>query len=719
MRVRTRRWIGRNAKLLVVAAILIRVWDLTPLGPLGRLGGIGETLSVLSTIVLVVGALALIRWLVRRYLFAVSRRLGVAYFFLGVFPFVCLTLLVLIVAALGLASLVNFEAQHAFARILDDLGDEAARSRELIAEELPIGASSASGWIQLPGDAGSSLHRLVWVGGPDGPPVPGTEAAIEWAPVVFLGGPRDGRPPGWLLDTPFQGLCAVADSLVMIGSRPGRLNDGRAYLSLVMRPFDDSVAREVADATGARASIWLGGYDLVRRTGDEERELTVDIGRDRDVGVSVRRLSEDEQDPESDVAETVEDWSLFNSAMFVNIVDFRSGGAILDGGAVQQIPVLRLHVEGIEFLRDRFLGGENADVVRIAIILTAALLLGLMIIAVVIGVTLTASVTRAINALHRGTRRIAAGDLDHRIHVKSRDQLGALAQSFNEMTDSVTNLLEERTERQALENEMSIAADVQRTMLPKAFPSVPGLEGAAACIMAKHVGGDLYDFIPIGPGRVGILIGDVSGKGVSAALVMSNAVSAVRSFVTLDEPSSPARLLERLNAVLHRSTAPDCFVTMFYAEYDMHTGCLRYANAGHDWPIVFNSRGEVTAELEASGVMLGALPGVSLEDREIALAPGDVVVAYSDGLVDTVNPKDEPFAIERVKAALRPVIRQTPSRMVEALSGALRAFQGDAPEVDDVTMIVLKRLALPGTPEDGAREGHMQDSTPEPIGSRT
>jgi sigma-B regulation protein RsbU (phosphoserine phosphatase) len=218
--------------------------------------------------------------------------------------------------------------------------------------------------------------------------------------------------------------------------------------------------------------------------------------------------------------------------------------------------------------------------------------------------------------------------------------------------------------------------------------------------MAKEVGGDFYDFITITPQRVGFAIGDVSGKGVSAALVMSNVMSSLRSLLAAEPSRGPADLLVQLNKVLHRATAADRFVTLFYAEYDLATASLRYANAGHDWPMVVSPEGHLVLDLESSGLMLGALPEVHLTEHEIKLEPGDVVVAYSDGLVDTMNESGEPFDRERAQAVIADRIGESPSRLVEAVSARLREWQGRAEDVDDVTIVVLKRVALPGVEQE-------------------
>jgi sigma-B regulation protein RsbU (phosphoserine phosphatase) len=183
---------------------------------------------------------------------------------------------------------------------------------------------------------------------------------------------------------------------------------------------------------------------------------------------------------------------------------------------------------------------------------------------------------------------------------------------------------------------------------------------------------------------------------VSSALVMSNVVSSVRSFASLPNPPGPAELLTRLNGVLFQTTVADCFVTVFYSEMNFKTGELRYCNAGHNWPLVFGPTGELRESLDAGGYMLGISRQIQLVERVVHLSSGEVLLAYSDGLIDTVNPADEPFEIERVRATVRGQLNRSPRQITDLVGEALRSFRASAEEIDDVTMVVVKRVPLPG-----------------------
>src|SRR5215469_4211503 len=181
------------------------------------------------------------------------------------------------------------------------------------------------------------------------------------------------------------------------------------------------------------------------------------------------------------------------------------------------------------------------------------------------GVVLARTITRSVDDLYEGTLHVRRGDFSHRVRVPKRDQLGALAESFNEMTGSITELIEEQRQRQRLENEVAIAREVQQQLFPHSVPSLPGLDLSAICRPARTVSGDYYDFVPLGAGRVGIALADISGKGIFAALLMASLQAALRSTAALDGTRGSADLVARLNHHLFRNTSDDRYATLFYA----------------------------------------------------------------------------------------------------------------------------------------------------------
>src|SRR6202051_76562 len=203
--------------------------------------------------------------------------------------------------------------------------------------------------------------------------------------------------------------------------------------------------------------------------------------------------------------------------------------------------------------------------------------------ALITGISMPRTITTAIADLYQATQYVQSGDLTHRVRVDRRDQLGVLGESFNLMTGSISGLIEEQKQRQRLENEISIAREVQDQLFPKRLPSVPGVEVEAICKAARSVSGDYYDFIQLTPTHIAVAIADISGKGISAALLMASLQAALRSQLLMggSEHLGTDELVSRLNKHLVRNTADDRFATFFICVYDSETRTLRYTNAGH------------------------------------------------------------------------------------------------------------------------------------------
>ncbi|HTB93237.1 MAG TPA: SpoIIE family protein phosphatase, partial [Candidatus Sulfotelmatobacter sp.] len=203
--------------------------------------------------------------------------------------------------------------------------------------------------------------------------------------------------------------------------------------------------------------------------------------------------------------------------------------------------------------------------------------------ALIIGVVLAKAITKTVSGLYRATQFVLEGNFSHRVTVERKDQLGVLGESFNLMTSSISRLIDEQKQLQRLENEISIAREVQDQLFPRGLPKVEGLEIEAICKAARSVSGDYYDFIQLDPTHVAIALGDISGKGISAALLMASLQAALRSQLLTpgSEQLSTAELVGRLNKHLVRNTGEDRFATFLVAVYDMETRKLRYTNAGH------------------------------------------------------------------------------------------------------------------------------------------
>ncbi len=323
-------------------------------------------------------------------------------------------------------------------------------------------------------------------------------------------------------------------------------------------------------------------------------------------------------------------------------------------------------------------------------ILAAVVFLLIEAAAFVTGFVLTRRITRAIADLYSATQYVKSGDFSHRVPIEHRDQLGELGQSFNEMTGSISGLIEEQNKRQRLENEISIAREVQNQLFPSTLPSVPGVEIEAICKAARSVSGDYYDFIQLSPTHVAIAIADISGKGISAALLMASLQAALRSQMLTDgtERLCTAELVARLNKHLVRNTGDDRFATFFIAVYDSATRTLRYTNAGH-LPSFLVCHGK-SERLDKGGMVLGVLEDYGYEEGSIVVGPDALLIGYSDGLVEPENVYGEEFGIRRLEETSVRLHGAAPLMVAESLMAAAEEWAGTPEQADDMTVIVAR-----------------------------
>ncbi|HEY6946327.1 MAG TPA: SpoIIE family protein phosphatase [Candidatus Acidoferrum sp.] len=334
--------------------------------------------------------------------------------------------------------------------------------------------------------------------------------------------------------------------------------------------------------------------------------------------------------------------------------------------------------------------GELRSTYVILFVLVLIIFLLIEAVAWTTGIVLTRRITRAVADLYRATQFVQSGDFSHRIQVERMDQLGALGESFNQMTSSIGTLIEEQNKRQRLENEISIAREVQSQLFPSTLPSVPGVEIEAICKAARSVSGDYYDFIQLSPTHVAIAIADISGKGISAALLMASLQAALRSQALTEgsESISTADLVARLNRHLVRNTGDDRFATFFIAVYDSSTRTLRYTNAGH-LPSFLICNGS-SHLLDKGGMVLGVLEDYVYEQGVLQVGPDSLLVGYSDGLVEPENVYGEEFGITRLKEAAIRVQHAKPLMVAESLMAAAEEWAGTPEQADDMTVIVTR-----------------------------
>jgi serine phosphatase RsbU (regulator of sigma subunit) len=315
---------------------------------------------------------------------------------------------------------------------------------------------------------------------------------------------------------------------------------------------------------------------------------------------------------------------------------------------------------------------------------------------VLLGILTTRSIIRRIRRLADATARFAGGDYSQRVPEATADEIGQLERQFNcmaqQLVESIAQqklLVEQNArieERARIEQEMQTARYIQRSLLPKEVPALPGWQLAPFYQPAREVGGDFYDFLLLSEGQLGLVIGDVSGKGVPAALVMASTCTLLRA--AAQGNPAPGEVLARVNDLLHSTIPASMFVTCFYGLLDPHSGCMRYANAGHDWPFRRSEGGVV--ELKATGMPLGMLPGTRYDEYEETVEPGDSILFYSDGLVEAHNAAHAMFGLPHLKELLGNHPGGT--ALIDDLRNELASFTGSNWEQeDDVTLVVLCR----------------------------
>jgi sigma-B regulation protein RsbU (phosphoserine phosphatase) len=332
-----------------------------------------------------------------------------------------------------------------------------------------------------------------------------------------------------------------------------------------------------------------------------------------------------------------------------------------------------------------------ADQANQVVTIFAALFILLLAIVVFLSWRLAQVITRPVDALKAGAVAIGSGDLGYQVDLNTGDEFEDLAVSFNamakELMTSIENLRRTTADKERYIKELEIAKEIQDTFLPESAPVIPGIGIAAATIPAMEIGGDFYDFIPAGNRRWGIVMADVSGKGISAALFMALSRTLLHvSGSTMPDPSAAVR---QANRWIYDDSRSSMFVTVFFGILDPAALQFTYVNAGHNPPLLV--RDDCVEELcRSRGIALGVVPDVSIAATALDLRHGDILVLYTDGVTEAFNDRNEAFGDERLKEFLR-ANREKPARaLLDDLVAEVRSFTGSAPQSDDITLVVVK-----------------------------
>ena len=593
----------------------------------------------------------------RKLLWSLRNRLIVAYVFIAVVPILLLVILAGRARQIIYAQLGSYILHEEIHRRVDLLADSAAH---IAAAEETLPASMNQKTLE------ESLAAQLEVA--EGKTLPGLVVNFHVPEDYFrkFAGPKARS---------YAGLVQSGNQLRLAGMRVVESPRGKQILELsvpVTAEFLESVATD------------LGPFNmlLLHRVSDGSTGSDVTIGTEKYRVIGRVTTHKRFLPPATSWTDPVVD--------DLSILEVSHISA--DGVVERTHPVFASYEARISQLNHRIFGlvGEfSLSKVTTLILISIGFLL-LELAALIIGIVLTRAITRTISELYRATQFVQEGNFSYRVSVERKDQLGALGDSFNSMTSSITNLINEQKQLQRLENEISIAREVQDQLFPRNLPHVAGVEIEAICRAARSVSGDYYDFIQLSPTHVAIAIADISGKGISAALLMASLQAALRSqlLVPGSETLSTAELVARLNKHLVRNTGDDRFATFLVAVFDTATRTLRYTNAGH-LPGFCLSDGK-SIHLDKGGMVLGIVEDYPFVEGIVQVPPDSVVIGYSDGLVEPENAYGEEFGVSRLEAAAQRVRHARPRHIAEFLMTTAEEWSGSPEQADDMTVIVAR-----------------------------
>jgi phosphoserine phosphatase RsbU/P len=622
----------------------------------GRISSFVQYLAILSAIYL---SFRLIGWWRSRLLWSLRNRLIVAYLFIAVVPILLLLSLAVRSAQIlysQLGAYLLLEDIHRRVGMMADIAEHIAAAQAT----LPPGVTEGESERILAAQS-HAVHDRELLGLK-------IEFTSDASLLQKIAGPSKKS---------FAGLLQQGEKLSIVSLRAIQEPKGVRIVKLLVPVEPEFLATLAPDIGAIQLNLtkrFMGGQPrgVLYSTGNAQYETTGKI----------QALNRTLQPP-----------MLLDEMLAVDVVSRLNSVYVGQDGTVDpERPMLVVFNARPSRLNKRIFDslGELRDTYKIVFILILIAFFLIEAAALVTGIVLTRQITKAVDDLYRATQYVQSGDLTHRVRIERRDQLGVLGESFNLMTGSISGLIEEQKKRQRLENEISIAREVQDQLFPRKLPVVPGVEMDAICKAARSVSGDYYDFIQLSPTHLAIAIADISGKGISAALLMASLQAALRSQVLVagSEAMSTAELVGRLNKHLVRNTGDDRFATFFIAVYDSATRKLRYTNAGH-LPSFLISR-DSALHLDVGGMVLGVVEDYPYEEGSILVPPEALFVAYSDGLVEPENVYGEEFGIRRLRQAAVHVQGARPRVVAESLMTAAEEWAGTPEQADDMTVIVAR-----------------------------
>ena len=656
LRANLRNYWRRLSRLDLAALLLFGAGLICAL--IGRTGGVWSFLKFLGILGAIYLLFRLVGWWRTRLLWSLRNRLIIAYLFIAVVPILLILTLVILAGQIVYSQLggyLLYEDLHRPIEMMADICQHIAAAHGALPPN--ISREETEGILAAQSHA---VHDRE---------LPGLHITFSDDAGLL----RKVAGPG---KDSFAGLVEEGETLSLVSLRAMRQARGIRVVSLRMPVTPEFLATIAPDLGAIQVNLtrrYMGGpaQGIIYTSGGAQYETT------RGILAQGRSL---------------QPAMLWMDAAVTGLSRLDSVYVDSDGKVDPQRPVLVTFNARPSRLNARIFAslGELSDLYLIGFIVLSVIFLLIEIAALITGVVMTRRITKAINDLNEATQYVQAGDLTHRVRIERRDQLGVLGESFNLMTGSINSLIEEQSKRQRLENEISIAREVQNQLFPQRLPVVSGVEVEAICKAARTVSGDYYDFIQLSPTHLAIAIADISGKGISAALLMASLQAALRSqLLTPDSDSlSTAELVSRLNKHMVRNTGDDRFATFFIAVYDSATRRLRYTNAGH-LPGLLICDGKAR-HLSEGGMVLGVVEDYDYEEGSLVVPRDGLLVTYSDGLVEPENVYGEEFGTRRLEEAAIRVQNAAPMMVGEALMLAAEEWAGTPEQADDMTVVVAR-----------------------------
>jgi HAMP domain-containing protein len=627
--------------------------------------GAAGALSLLA-LLWIAGSLWLLLWRLWRWMtYRVGVRLAISYLLIGVTPFVFATAF----AAAGLWILMGQYTSVRFGSELRRVQWQLAwESEAVVARARAAGPDAALTLLEeLAARNPEPLTRVVWqVGFADRTAHLGDAAelpAVDWV----TGGQRE--------------VLAVHEGRIfaLVAAVGGPLE---RVVALV--PLDSETAGAISEAWWFDVALLASGG--AEGAGSGEAAANLDLGGEVKFTMDGRTFTGEELWPP---------WSSSDDSLLSkpSVIWFRVSPEVVDLSTGERIEgasalaLLRTSPREVwrDFTMSRYELGSN---ILMPLAVLAAFFIVIYGITAAVAATMILSITRSVRRLSVGAREVERGNLDHRVPVKRRDQLGDLARSFNHMTGSVQSMLADVAEKERLARELELAREIQESLLPANRMVLGPLVVRALFKPAAEVGGDYFDVFSVSDERLLIAIGDVAGHGLSTGLLMASLKSSVAALVR--EGYSGAELIGRVNSLLMEQGRPRAMVTLMVVEIDLPADALHLANAGHPPPLLFGGAAGVEELLTSSVPMGSRLCRAASLDRNFG--DGSRLLLYSDGLVEAVSTDGEPYGYERLERLLAGCGALQGDALAEAVLEDLADYTGHAPLADDLTLLVVERV---------------------------